>query len=201
MEAERRQAYPLPTMANPQMVKAVSHPTRVHALTVLNERSASPRELAAELDRTIRHVTYHLDELEKLACIELVETREVKGGKVKGENFYRGIQRPWFNRDAWKLVDPEDQPGVTSSIMALMNEDIANAITGGTINGKENHISRLPMIIDREGWEELVELLTETLRRGMAIQERAAVRLDSGADVILTKVHLIQFESPKPRSK
>lgn len=186
-----------PHLTSPQMIKALSHATRVHALTVLNERTASPTELAAELDRPVKHVCYHLEKLAELGCIELVETRKVWGGRTQ-QHFYRALQRPWFDREAWKQVDPEDQPGVTSSIMGNINEDIATAIKAGTLNGKDNHISRTPMILDELSYEELIELLNSTLEEAMAIQERATNRLKDGGRTILTKVHLIQFESPEP---
>ncbi len=188
---------PPPHLTNPQLVTALAHATRVHALTVLNERAASPKELASELDRDINHVSYHLEKLEELGCVELVETKLRHGGRVK-EHFYRATVRPWFDRDAWKQIDPQDQPGVTSSILANMNEDIAIAIQAGTFNGPDNHISRTPMILDPESYGELLELLNSTLEGAMEIQEKATSRLKAGGVSVLTKVHLIQFESPDP---
>jgi predicted ArsR family transcriptional regulator len=196
---KKKQQQP-PHLTEPQMIKAVAHATRVHLLTVLNERAASPRELAAELERPLRHACYHLEKLEELGCVELVETKEVWGGRTT-EHFYRALQRPWFDREAWKQVDPKDQPGVTSSIMAHINEDIAVAIKAGTLNGENNHISRTPMVVDEESYEELVELMNSTLEEAVAIQERATNRLEAGGKSILTKVHLIQFESPAPGSR
>jgi DNA-binding transcriptional ArsR family regulator len=187
-----------PTLTNPQLISALTHPTRVHALTVLNERSASPAELARELDRSVRHVTYHLERLEKLGCVELVGIEKAHGGGVVVKR-YRAIQRPWFDREAWAQIDSEEQPGITSAILANMNEDIAKAITGGTINEGDNHISRTPMVLDEESYEELIALLAETLDRMLEIQEGASDRLaGEDAAAILTKVHLIQFISPEP---
>jgi DNA-binding transcriptional ArsR family regulator len=187
-----------PTLANPQLISALAHPTRVHALTVLNERSATPGEIAKELDRSVRHVAYHLERLERLGCVELVGTEEAHGGAVMAKR-YRAIQRPWFDREAWTQVDTADQPGVTSAILANMSEDISKAITGGTINDGENHISRTPMVLDPESYEELLELLGETLERMLTLQEKATNRLSGGLeDAILTKVHLIQLISPDP---
>jgi DNA-binding transcriptional ArsR family regulator len=187
-----------PTLANPQLISALTHPTRVHALTVLNERTASPAEIAKELDRSIRHVTYHLEKLEKLGCVELVGVERAHGGGVVAKR-YRATQRPWVDREAWKQMDSADQPGITSAILANMNEDIATALTGGSINEGDNHISRTPMVLDPESYEELVGLLAETLDRVLEIQERATNRLSAGErEAILTKVHIIQFISPDP---
>lgn len=186
----------LPTLANPQLISALAHPTRVHALKVLTERTASPGEIAKELERSVRHVTYHLDRLEQLGCVELVGTEKAHGGGVLMKR-YRAIQRPWFDRESWSQVDSEDQPGITSAILAGMNEDINKAITGGTINEAENHISRTPMVVDPESYEELLGLLSDTLEEMVAIQDRANERLSTrGDEAIQTKVHLIQFVSP-----
>jgi DNA-binding transcriptional ArsR family regulator len=186
-----------PALTHPQLIKVLAHPTRVHVLTILNERTASPSEIAQQIGRDVKHVGYHIKELEKLGCIELVEVKPVWGGRTQ-EHFYRALQRPWFDREAWAQVDPEDQPGVTSAIMERMNEDISNAIIGGTINDRENHISRTPMIVDPESYEEIVELMNSTLERALKIQELATARLNSSKEAILTKVHLIQFVSPNP---
>jgi DNA-binding transcriptional ArsR family regulator len=189
---------PQPTLANPQLISALAHPTRVHALTVLNERIASPGEIAKELDRSVRHVTYHLERLEKLGCVELVGTEAGHGGGVIVKR-YRATQRPWFDRKAWRELDGTEQPGVTSAILANMNEDLAKAITAGTINEGDNHISRTPMVLDSESYEELLELLSDTLDRMLEIQEKATTRLTAQrGEQILTKVHLIQFLSPQP---
>jgi len=189
-----------PHLTEPQLIKAVGHATRVHILTVLNERSASPKELATELDRSVRHVCYHLERLEALECVELVETKEVWGGRTS-QNFYRALKRPWFNREAWKQIDTEDKPGITSSILANINEDIAIAIKAGTLDGPTNHISRTPMVVDEESYEELLVLLNSTLEGVLAIQELASNRLQAGGKATLTKVHLIQFDSPDPDTK
>lgn len=73
------------------MAKAMSHPLRVQALTILNERVASPSDIAAELGMPIGRVSYHVRALLDLGCIEEVETRPVRGAL---EHLYRAVRRP-----------------------------------------------------------------------------------------------------------
>ena len=61
-----------PRLVVPELATAMRHPTRSYMLTILTERVASPKEIAKDLNRTIRHVTYHLGVLEELGCVELV---------------------------------------------------------------------------------------------------------------------------------
>ena len=190
-----------PQLTNPQLLSALTHQTRVHVLSVLTDRTASPKELAAELKCSVRHVTYHLEKLEELGVIELVGVDENAGGGRSVEHFYRAIQRAWFDRDSWKQIGgPKTHPRVTAAIMSLINEDIATAITAGTFDGEENHISRTPLLVDKEGYDELVAFLTEVLDGVFAIREKAANRIKEETETVQTMVQIIQFDLPPKAS-
>jgi DNA-binding transcriptional ArsR family regulator len=188
-----------PKLTRPELLSALKHQTRVHSLSVLTDRTASPKELAAELGCAVRHVTYHLEKLEELDMIELVRIDETAAGGRAVEHFYRATQRPWFDREAWKEIRGP-KAGTTAAIMGLVNEDIARAITGGTFDGEENHISRTPMLLDHDSYEELLALMTSTLDALFDIKDRAANRIKPDTDVVTTMVHLIQFDLPRPSS-
>jgi len=186
-----------PRLINDKLVTAMGHPTRVHAVTVLNDRAASPSQLAKELNCSVRHVTYHLKVLERLGTIKLVDRKPAAGGRVV-ESFYRATDRVWFDREAWEqVVDDKTRIGVTMPILALMAEDIANAMVGNTFEEKDNHVSRTPMVVDDEGWEEVVSLLKETLDQLVAIQARVNGRTTPQTGKKQTKVEIIQFRSPE----
>jgi predicted ArsR family transcriptional regulator len=190
-----------PRLVTDKLVTALAHPTRVHAITVLNERTASPAELARELGRSVRHVTYHLDVLAKLDCIELVSKEPAGGGRVI-ESFYRATSRPWFDRDAWeRLEDKRMKLGVTMPILSLISEDIAQAMVGDTFEDNDNHLSRTPMVVDDEGWDEVVTLLSSTLDQLIQIQGRVSNRTPPETKTRLTKVEIIQFRSPDTRQQ
>lgn len=75
-----------PAEADRILLKALSHPVRARALTVLGQRVASPSELAAEQGEPVGDVAYHVRVLRELEMIELVKTRQVRGAT---EHFYR----------------------------------------------------------------------------------------------------------------
>ena len=188
-----------PRLIVPELTKALTHPTRNRVLAILTDRVASPKEIAKELDRTIRHVTYHLGVLEDLDCVELVRSEPAMGGRVV-EHFYRATKRPWLDRQTWERLDERGQRGVTATLMELVTEDIAEAMSSGTFDDpSDNHISRTPLTVDRDGWDEVVGELNSTLERLLDIQSRVNER--DAAETMLTKVEIIQFRSPPPKSK
>lgn len=188
-----------PDLSEGNLLAALEHPTRVHALMVLNERAASAAELGREVGQPSDHVSYHLKRLMGLGLIEPVQVVETPGRHIAGR-YYRALVRPWFDRDNWSAVNPKRQAAITSTMLALCNADIAEAVRSGTINTEDSHISRTPVVVDRDSYRGLIELLDEVIVEILQIQERSSARLREGAERIATKIHLFQFESPDPGS-
>ena len=64
---------------------------------------------------------------------------------------------------------------------------------------EDRHLSRTPLVIDQQGWDEVSKLLSETLDRVFEIQSEASERLTkSGEKSMLSKVELLHFRSPDP---
>jgi DNA-binding transcriptional ArsR family regulator len=194
----------LPSMVNPQLAAAMSHPTRIHAMTLLLERAASPREIAAELDEPINNVTYHVDQLLKLGCIELVETRPVRGGRVV-EHLYKANRRAYFDDEAWAQFEDKEKYDVTTAILRLASEDVSAAASSGTLyEPDDGHMSRTPLTLDPTGWIEANSLLDQTMEGMFAIQQKVLDRekeLSGETERLHTKVHLFHFPSPSPKKR
>lgn len=180
----------------PELTTALAHPTRNLALAILNQRVASPKEIAEQVNCSIRHVTYHLKVLEDLGCVELVKTEPVMGGRVV-RHLYRATKRSWFDREAWTQVEKGDRPAIDSLIVDSMSADISEAMLAGTFSDPpDNHLSRTPMTVDDEGWNEVVTLLESTLEELMEIQGRVSNRSKPETDLKPIKVEILHFRSP-----
>jgi DNA-binding transcriptional ArsR family regulator len=189
-----------PSLVDPRLAAALAHPTRVHALTVLSQRPASPRELAEELDLPTRHVAYHIKRLTELGCVELAHEKAAGGGRVV-EHIYRATQRAYFDADGWESLDDREKRGVTTTILRLASEDINEAMATGTIHEPDdNHISRTVMAVDEPGWTEVVTVLNNAVEEIIDIQERIAERTagNETAVTMLTKILIFQFRAPEP---
>ncbi len=178
------------------VAKAFAHPLRVRILIILNERVASPNMLAQELDQSLNLVAYHVRVLEKYDCIELVDTKQRRGAT---EHFYRATRRQFLSDSEWSRMPDVLKPAVSGAILQSMFEDIEEAVRSGTMDElDEAHVSRTPMVVDRKGWDETAQLLTDTLDRILAIQSESSARIaKSGEDGILAKVEMLYFKSPK----
>jgi DNA-binding transcriptional ArsR family regulator len=184
-------------MVSSHLATALSHPTRLHVMKILFERTATPRELAAELGEPINNVTYHINQLLELGCIELAGTRPANAGRVV-EHLYQVTKRAYFDAEAWDQLGAKEKLNVSMAIMRLVNEDIAMAMSQGTFfAGGDNHISRTPMSVDSEGWKEVTSLLDETVGQLFEIEKNIANRSNGDpAETNSIKVEIIQFRSP-----
>jgi DNA-binding transcriptional ArsR family regulator len=81
-----------------RLPKALSHPLRAQALTILNERVASPNEIAGMLGVRLENVGYHVGVLRELGCIELVRTARRRGAV----EHYQAVKRRYLSDREWK---------------------------------------------------------------------------------------------------
>ena len=177
------------------VAKAFAHPLRVQILIILNEKIASPNMLAQQLDESLNLVAYHVRVLEKYDCIELIDTKQRRGAT---EHFYRATRRQLLTDDQWAQMPASLRPGMATAVLKSIFEDIEAASKAGTLEDVDDlHITRLPMVLDKTGWDEVSTLLKSTYDQLMEIQTAASARAaESTDDALLAKVHLLHFKSP-----
>ncbi len=103
----------------------VAHPLRIAALSILAERPASPKELAAELGSPVGNISYHVRELERLGMIELVDEKKRRGAI---EHFYRAVQYPMLDVPEWEKLSPAKREVMSVWIVQLMLADAVKAL-------------------------------------------------------------------------
>jgi DNA-binding transcriptional ArsR family regulator len=187
-----------PDFISPQLAAAMSHPTRVSAISILSERIASPREIAAEIDEPLNNVTYHVNQLRELGCIELVRTEPVRGGRVT-EHFYRASRRAYFDDDSWAVLNEKERNGVILAILKMVSKDIATAMAAGTfLRDGEAHATRSRMPVDDEGWHELNKVIERATNELFAVEERVAARGAEGKPATINaKLDILQYRLPR----
>lgn len=176
----------------------VAHPTRARCFVILAERTASPVEIAQQIGKDVGHVGYHVRKLQQLNLIELVDERPVRGAV---EHFYRAIERPVVTEEEFAEQSVEEREVFTRYILQLLVADVARAMDEHTFDGRVNRvITRTPVLVDEEGFQELTDLHTEVLDRTMEIQARSAGRLTgSDEEGISTVSSSMFFETPVRR--
>ena len=181
------------------VAKAFAHPLRVQILIILNERVASPNLLAQELDQSLNLVAYHVRVLEKYDCIELVDTKQRRGAT---EHFYRATRRQFLTDSEWTRMPESLRPGLSGAMLKAIFDDIEEAVVKNTFDEiGDRHLSRTPMVVDKQGWSEVATLLSDTLDRLLEIQAGCSERIADGDERgMLSKVDILHFKSPNPEA-
>lgn len=182
------------------VAKAFAHPLRVQILIILNERVASPNLLSQELGQSLNLVAYHVRVLEKYDCIELVDTKQRRGAT---EHFYRATRRQFLSDSEWARMPAALRPGLSGAMLKAVFDDIEEAVSKGTFDELEDrHLSRVPMVVDKKAWGDVVTLLLSTLDGLLEIQAEASERLANSDETgMLSKVEMLHFKSPEPGSE
>lgn len=181
------------------VAKAFAHPLRVQILIILNEKVASPNMLAQQLDQSLNLVAYHVRVLEKYDCIELVDTKQRRGAT---EHFYRATRRQFLTDNEWSRLPKGLRSGLSGAILKPAFDDVDEALNADTFDElDDSHLSRTPMTVDQQGWEDAAEALANALDRLIEIQGEATSRLaESDEEPIHTRALILHFKSPGPAS-
>ena len=175
------------------LLKALSHPVRARALTVLNQRVASPSELAAEQDEAVGYVAYHVRVLHELGMIELVKTRQVRGAT---QHFYRSTAQTYLDDDFWGKLSLDARTGISIASISTLNNAVRKALEAGTFDSRtDRHLSNVTLDLDEEGWREANALLNSCLEGLIQIGSESEAR--DGKSTIRATFGLMGFESPK----
>jgi DNA-binding transcriptional ArsR family regulator len=179
-------------VADQVLIKALSHPVRAASLTILNQRVASPKEIAGELREEVGKVSYHVKELRNLGCVELVDTAQRRGAT---EHYYRGVARTYMNDSFWATLSTAVRNGISVTGLKVLIEAAREAVEAGTFDVRtDRHLSCLTFNLDEEGWGEANVLLNETLDRLVEIGARSESR--DGKKRVRATYGLLGFESP-----
>jgi DNA-binding transcriptional ArsR family regulator len=172
---------PITNIDDPRYVKAMSHPLRVRILAMLEERTASPVELAGWLGASLGTVAYHVRTLERIGLIELVRETRVRGAV---EHHYRSKERPRVSDAAWEAAPAiAKQAAVSASLQTIDAYARAASAAGGFDHGN-SHLTRTALTLDARGWNDLsracARLFAQLDRLEEAAKERMARNPHSG---------------------
>jgi DNA-binding transcriptional ArsR family regulator len=159
---------------DPRLVKALAHPLRVQILGVLQDRTASPSDLADELSAPLGNVSYHVRILAQLGLLKLVRKRQRRGAI---EHLYRADGRVRVSDRAWGQVPGIVKTAMVDASLEQVGRYVEQAATMGGFERSEAHISRQPMRLDERGWKDLAREVNGLLARANEIEKESRDRL------------------------
>lgn len=152
----------------------VAHPTRIVSYVILNERVASPTEIAKVIGKEVGHVGYHCRKLEAMGLIEEVDAVAVRGAV---EHRFAAVKRPIVGDTDWARMTPEQRDSLTRLTLQLLVADAAAAVDAGTFDKRLNRfLVRSLHQVDEVGFAELHDLDEHRYMETLEIEARSAER-------------------------
>ncbi|HEU4976847.1 MAG TPA: winged helix-turn-helix domain-containing protein [Baekduia sp.] len=187
---------PISDIEDPRLVKALAHPLRIRIIGILEQRSATPKEMARMLGVPLENLSYHVRTLRDFGYIELEETRMVRGAV---EHRYSLAVQPRITAETWEQLPAVVREALDAAHLSQIWETVSRAATQGKLDRPESHLTRRFARLDEPGFAAASQVLTEAWERLVAIEQQAAERLDrhETAEVPAFFVTML-FDAPDP---
>ena len=139
---------PFQDITDPSVAKALAHPLRSQILTALEERTASPSQLAAELDVPLGVLSYHVRRLTGLGFLKLVK-RVPRRGAV--EHYYAATSKPRITDQAWGAMPSGVKDAMLSTSLGSLGAHLGEAAAAGGFDPPEARLIRQRFRLDAQG--------------------------------------------------
>jgi DNA-binding transcriptional ArsR family regulator len=140
---------PYKTLENPALGQALAHPLRAKMLYALQEREASPKELAVYFGVPLANVAYHIQVLRKLKLIRLVRKTRRRGAI---EHHYVVDHVSHLHAEAWRQTPALIKERTAAGWLEDVGTYVTEAAATGGFNRANAHMSRSRLVLDEEGW-------------------------------------------------
>ena len=182
-------------ITDPRIAKAYAHPLRIHILGMLDDRVASPSEIASELDAPLTHVSYHVRQLAGLGLIKLVRTTPRRGAV---EHHYTAQIRPKVPDSAWGDMPEIVKKNLVSGWVQQVGTHVQAGASEGGFDREDAHATRSAFDLDEKGWLAIAKELGRTLERieKIGAESQARVKKNPGGDSFRATAVMMLFEGP-----
>ncbi len=126
-------------VADPRIVKMISHPLRLQILRHLEDHVASPTAMAELFNVPVGTASYHTRELRKLGMIELVRKVQRRGAI---EHFYRAPTRVWLSDESWAKMRRLLRNAVSDTFLGVLGSEMTAAAELGHFNADDAYLTR-----------------------------------------------------------
>ncbi len=160
-------------------------------MKILNERTASAKEIAEEPGENVGFVSYHVRQLLSLGCIERVCERRVRGAV---ETFYRAVELPIVDTEEWEEIPERRRAGLVGEFLQPTIDDTVRSVNAGILGATKNfHMTSSPLVTDEAGFLEMLAIHEETRLRLRQVAAESAKRLTEGSGG--AEIHVSSFQA------
>jgi hypothetical protein len=188
---------PFPDAIDQRLVRSLAHPLRIQILELLTDHVASPNTIANELEAGLSDVAYHTRALDRYGALELVDTAQRRGAT---EHFYKATPGAFVGGPPWRKVPKSVRGGISAATLQTFLDKAIAALEAGTLDGRDDTVFRwMPLLLDEEGWKEVVAIMEEATKLMLAAHVRSQDRLreSGGEGAVSTVVGQAAFETAR----
>ncbi len=156
-----------------EFARALSHPLRHRLLLEYHRDTTSPSRAARRLEAPLNVVSYHTRVLLSHRCIELVDSRRVRGAV---ERFYRATRDPIIEDGEWSALPARLRRAMTQTTVSMVWSEVRRAAMAGGFDAASTHLSRTPLDLDDDARDQLNGLLRHLMDEAIRIQSESAAR-------------------------
>lgn len=183
-----------------KLIRALGHPVRDRILRALNERVASPAELAKEWGEPVVNIAYHFRVLRDCDAIELVRKEQRRGAL---EHFYRATMRPYLGAAEWEALPLSTRRALDAENLRELWSHVTDAAGEGGFDDPATHVSWTRLELDDEAYAEVADDLGRLLDRVLELQGEVANRRarlspeeQERASARRTELAILHFDRP-----
>lgn len=182
-------------ITDPRIAKAYAHPLRIHILGLLDDRVASPSEIAGELNAPLTHVSYHVRQLAGLGLIKLVKTTPRRGAV---EHHYTAKIQPKVTDSAWAQIPEVVKKNLVGGWVQQLGAHVTDAASSGGFDRDDAHMTRVAADLDEKAFKAISKELQKTAERveKIAAEAKARTGKDPSGESFRATVAMMLFEGP-----
>jgi DNA-binding transcriptional ArsR family regulator len=182
-------------IADPVIAKAYAHPLRIEIMGLLDNRVASPRQLADELGSPLSLTSYHVRQLMKMGLVKLVSRRQKRGSI---EHFYTAVVRPRMYDDTWAQIPTIVKREIVGGRIGQLGKEIATAAMAGSFDREDMHFTRTRASLTPGGWKKAARVFADALAKldKLKADDASLFEADPHGERIEATAVMLLFESP-----
>lgn len=182
-----------------RLIKAYAHPLRLQILSLLDNRVASPKQIAAELDTPLPNTAYHVRQLAALGLVELVR-RTTRGGAI--EHHYTAKVRPTVPDEVWADLPGIVKRALSGGILQSAISAMVAAADAGGFDKEDTHFTRTRGRVDEKAWRAISRELMKTLKKVEQLIDESEERLRKDPDLEAVNAYVVMtfFEAAQPEA-
>jgi DNA-binding transcriptional ArsR family regulator len=180
---------------------AMGHRIRVYVLSVLNEGTYSPDEIARIIDEPLTRVSHHINELADAGSIEIAKTVKRRNAV---QHYYRAVEMPYYSDEEIAAMTPQQRQVTIGLTLQCMTAEVMAAFWAGKLHSDPRvWLSWRWFNVDAQGREEIADEQARSWKRVREIEAESINRCaTSGEEDTSIIVAQLGFErertSPTP---